>query len=1324
MKRILLYALTVIAMIGCSQDPTVDDEIIIGGADDNATGYEGGVFLMASIEDATRVIVDGDIEIQTTSFVWEEGDRLTISYAGTNYQYMSRESGEVCRFIPINEKNAINEFDPSESVAVYYNVRSVDLSTKVATFDIAAEQIEGEASNKVPLYAYKAKAVVNSEGRLEVAMKPLASVFEFVIKSSKDWHATSLSIERSARAGISGYTSAEGLAVDPATGEVGTVEATLSQDAVRVSFDERNFNPEANVQVVMGAAKFGGTRTYGTDQTTIPGYGVVLKLYKNGAENFRRTIWASEAKLVDVTDIPTYVHQPLKDIMTGHVDGISTADDMLTFAKSVNESTETFPAGAGFCNENGEVVLNNSINLGDGWNPIGHVTEHNGVSTIFAGIFNGNGNTITYSTTHTTSSFPITWVNETGGTSKANNNGVGLFAVLGGNSVVKNLTVAGSIVSDFSTSAWTYAGGLTAQIFGGTINNCTNNVTFSVGANSYVHVRAGGIVGRVAAMNGDVTVTNCTNTAALTISPTTAAPGRESVLGGLIGIFADGAAGCNLNISNLTNKGTITMTNNGANQIIGGVIGFSNKKEENLATFTSLKNEGEVVVGNTQFKDTTTGGYVYAGGIVGYLRYHSLKNCSTTAASSVEYVGDFAPSDSDAVSRSGSNIIIGGIAGQICDLTHPTAMTITGCENRGAVSVPSTLNQSPFIGGIAGQAIGTTGTLKISGCDNYGKIKGDNTSGAVRMGGIVGNGGDSTNATVDALVLDGCNNYGEIELSTSNGGWSYAGGIVGSFYAGNGVGDGVVGGTIQNCNNSAIVRDTSKAKGKYRIGGIAGMTNQAHVLNCDNSGAVAVDRAVNITSNGAGNSSLYAGIVGQVEDKPNTLVQGCDNSGTICATAKTSTTKGIGKWVVLAGIVGNGGGANTTIDDCDNTGDLLIYSEAMYDPMEPTHSAQVRGAIGGLDVGTTIKNCGVGGNLGLIDAVYPEYTGKDLTQINNVNWVSWVLSGNKTKTTFSTGKGNHSMVTGVDASTMGFHPELCNNKIVGHRGGTMGKRWQEKPSNASDTWWDDYVEKNDQYQYQNKYYYPDNSFVGMQYCIDLNIYAAECDIYWTGKDDDVVVAHAGDNDTIHPYNTGNWTHSGGLTPWNHTIKQIKDLGTLRNSGGETIHSLGEYIDYLKAHSYCTKLWIDIKKLTNSSLSESNKVAYVKNGVKRAIEIIKEKNAQEYCEFICSGVTDIMTAVEPLITAAGMKVAWMNTDASKYKTYGYKWANITTDYIYKSGAAQGGTIEEFLDAGLEISVYNVDSSADIKYYGNYLHQLKAVCTNYPYRLKSQGGYNIH
>lgn len=252
-------------------------------------------------------------------------------------------------------------------------------------------------------------------------------------------------------------------------------------------------------------------------------------------------------------------------------------------------------------------------------------------------------------------------------------------------------------------------------------------------------------------------------------------------------------------------------------------------------------------------------------------------------------------------------------------------------------------------------------------------------------------------------------------------------------------------------------------------------------------------------------------------------------------------------------------------------------------------------------------------------------------------------------------------------------PAPCDNKVVAHRGGAR------ESGN------------------------PDNSRASLKYTMSLKCYAMECDIYWT-KDNNVIIGHATDTYFIN-----------GLKPWEHTLTEIRKAGVLKN--GETIPTLEDFLEIVQVEGNCTKLVLDIKNLDGSL------TAYPIKAVQRACEIIKERKAEKFCEFICTGNETVAAAAANCMVVYGIPVGWMaNKNPAGHKAKGFSWANLSAkSYMTPYGDGER-TIDEFKNAGMQISVFNIDltsgdgnavySEEAVNYYINRYSDLRFICTNYP------------
>lgn len=254
-------------------------------------------------------------------------------------------------------------------------------------------------------------------------------------------------------------------------------------------------------------------------------------------------------------------------------------------------------------------------------------------------------------------------------------------------------------------------------------------------------------------------------------------------------------------------------------------------------------------------------------------------------------------------------------------------------------------------------------------------------------------------------------------------------------------------------------------------------------------------------------------------------------------------------------------------------------------------------------------------------------------------------------------------------------PAKCDNVVVAHRGGA-----KEAGSEV-----------------------PDNSIASLRYSQSLGCYAAECDIYIT-DDYQVIVAHADSDGKVN-----------GLYPFRATLDEIREAGTLSN--GEEVPTLQDYLRAAMIPGSCTRLWLDIKNITKPQNIPFNSVS----AFKKAVKIIEEMQAQNWVEFICTGNDNVMTECWPIARSKGLSFAWMgNRDMNTYAQYGINWVNLDVTYMNDATHSGGKNIEDFNEAGIELSVYNVDKEKNMRFYIERLDKMKAICTNYPALLLSEMG----
>lgn len=973
-----------VAMLaGCSKDLTTDVDNLVGGSQGVGSWSGDGIVVEAVADDVTRV--NTNVSDQTSYLTWEVGDELTLVHNGAQYVYLAQQAGRTSTFVPKDDANALTAVDASLPVAAFYNVASVDVATLKATFDIAAEQTEGTLTNKLPLYGYAATTAVEN-GKVVVVMKPLASVVEFELQASSAWNADALSLSTSARQ-LYTYASAAGLVVDAATGLIDLSAATVGK-SVKVNLAAmHDFATKRNVVVVVpgvsnevtvetteGEGDAAVTTTTTTHHAPVYCGKGCVKLYKGGVENFSRTIWS--AYTVDNTkavDERKHVYQPLKDILDGHKNGISTAADLKELADEVNLSVETFPAGTKFCNEDGVILLNNSISLADysNWIAIGqnNADTFDGVETIFSGRFDGQGNTISgMNINYNYADHQLKYTTYDGGEGTVICSSAGLFGAVSPAGAIKNLTVEGNIVLDYTIPAdvesyWIYVGGVVAQQYGAPLDNLTSKVTITSGSQLNTKVRFGGVVGRVQS-EIDNEISNLTNEGDISVIHADGAAAWEIIGGGVIGIVGDGEA-VDVNISDLTNNGSVVVKST-ANGIIGGVFGYTTRLSEKEGVFENCVNNGAVTVTG----QTTCN----VGGIVGQTRHYEFLGCENNGKISL---GEGTKEATDL------EMYIGGIAGYTNGRNTKAngEVYITDCVNNGVVE--NRQNVAPMVGGIIGYA---TQPLVVDGCVNKGSVSVHMTStSAFHCGGIVGKNGVNSNPMQNGIQVYDCTNEGAIssytETTETVGGWCYIGGCFGTCYGGASsdtftAAYGNVGVIVDGCVNKGKVRALGGAK--YRAGGITGLINRGEVINCVNEGEITSERTP------AYKEEFFGGIAGFIENATYSIISGCTNSGTVAYLMPTRS--GTGEKTVannyhacIGGILGRAKDAKSKIINCTFSGKVLGTNDGTHNwndetkawvaptSVEEGRNFECRSAIIGAAPGKySISGCKLGGSIGSI----------------------------------------------------------------------------------------------------------------------------------------------------------------------------------------------------------------------------------------------------------------------------------------------------------------------------------------------------------------------
>ena len=328
----------------------------------------------------------------------------------------------------------------------------------------------------------------------------------------------------------------------------------------------------------------------------------------------------------------------------------------------------------------------------------------------------------------------------------------------------------------------------------------------------------------------------------------------------------------------------------------------------------------------------------------------------------------------------------------------------------------------------------------------------------------------------------------------------------------------------------------------------------------------------------------------------------------------------------------------------------------------------------------------------------PEQYNQALELLDNTeSYLQWFTTSTLAKELFGAveAKGN----TQIDASKLNFKPDTDYRLLVTASGNSYGTKQSfvvhtfNLPPSAPLPAGNIIIAHRGGSAEAGKAATPDNSIASLNYAMRLGCYASETDIYWT-KDNKIVVAHANSECKIN-----------GLYPWEHTLAEIQAAGRLTN--GEIVPSLEDYIRAVMVKGSKTKICLDIKSITKPTTHHPESV----KACQRACEIIAEMEAQNFCEFICSGYEDIVKHCAKYANAIGVDIGAMGQfTASKYKGWGYTWHNRDKGYDISQSK-----LKSYIDAGMEVSVFTLDNDSDWAMVSGHWKQLRGITTNYPKRM---------
>ena len=507
---------------------------------------------------------------------------------------------------------------------------------------------------------------------------------------------------------------------------------------------------------------------------------------------------------------------------------------------------------------------------------------------------------------------------------------LGLIGRMAGNGTLDNVVNYASIVAA-DTESRVYLGGLVGLVPGEetvTLTSCrnygsvTNNSTWAGG-----QTRMGGIVGQ---SSGAIDAYDIENHGTLTINNNV-----TNFIGGLCGDLGGGSS-----VMSASNYGTITFTDSGtqktyiggcfgsvrgstildchnyapiivnrnAEHWFGGIAGFMESGESGLTECTNHTGADLEVASSVQKR-------VLMGGITGGCQYNGAGPFAATF--------DQCRNDA-AITNNGSATDFGGIVGLFDNYLSTATVSITNCENTGAISSEVSDNMSGLsrelrVGGIIGGTDPETEgcTQEIQSCINRGAvtIKGALKSGAsVRFGGIVGN-------TYNNVTIDGCKNFGDVgcpNVGTDAAGSAvfYIGGILGSFNTRTSTRYQVV----TNCVNTGAI-SSARGYNNHYLGGILGGGTNAdaypQITGCKNYGDISLSKNKNTLLGGIAGYTCFV-----LTDNSNFgNVGGGEYNGAVYGDNNTKSSNSgnkVGNGVIVNGITAPAKGTYTFNSGTDN----------------------------------------------------------------------------------------------------------------------------------------------------------------------------------------------------------------------------------------------------------------------------------------------------------------------------------------------------------------------------------------------------------------------
>lgn len=588
----------------------------------------------APAPESQYLIIRGDCGPDTRTDIvegkssWEKGDRITVVYDGVAYSYEAQESGAQTYF---TSQSGIVGYDEAKTITAYYPETDASGIVRIEPKRQIEFQTGTQTNSACAPLVGTAKSGNLSDGALKMDFRNIFSVIELRIDGGGLASAPkSLRVEPADKDSFDGYLTFTGT-VNPET-----LALTPSDGGTGISL-ELDF-PEGTDLAAPQTIKFPVGRISSPS-------GLALTLTAADGNEYTRTIYKSGIKTWDESGgTYTSVHLAKAMYAFAPAGGISTADDLVSFAKAYNAGESI----SEWMNPEGKIVLKGNVDMAGvtDWSPIGQATYtwSSNVLTVtsgrpFDGWFDGCGYTI--------SNLKLVCANETA------NSSWGLFGALAPGAVVENIVFDSSCSFEANPTVATDCGLVAGMIYDATVRNVISSASMSYNGTSGNSRSTLALVGFAFANKGAV-------------------------------------------IENLENSGDITAgsggntTNGGTCVHIAGICGFGTN---DISSTERVQILNCVNSGNMTSETARTSGIVAAAN-----RYTLIKNCLNTGNN----VNEFATASNarignitcvtgvgaaleQTVNRGDVICKTGGAAGGIVCLVNHDNNCFIGCESYGRV---------------------------------------------------------------------------------------------------------------------------------------------------------------------------------------------------------------------------------------------------------------------------------------------------------------------------------------------------------------------------------------------------------------------------------------------------------------------------------------------------------------------------------------------------------------------------------------------------------------------------------------------------------------